>query len=118
LEATELRTRSASWPMMAYTSLAGTTLVAAATTCTSRGLPPTSCSTLGCLDLSRVPLPAAILAMAVRGPDDRPSLFALGIQSNIPRDVMLGQLVVTVVTGRPRCRQVPAFVLFCAQLPA
>ena len=31
------------------------------------GLPPTSCSTLGCFDLSRVPLPAAMIAMATRG---------------------------------------------------
>src|SRR5581483_9362919 len=32
----------------------------------SSGLPPTSCNTFGCLDLRRVPLPAAIIAIAVR----------------------------------------------------
>jgi hypothetical protein len=46
---------------------AGTTLVAAAITCASKGLPPTSCSTLGYFDLSRVPLPAAMIATAMRG---------------------------------------------------
>lgn len=30
------------------------------------GLPPTSCRTLGSFDLRRVPLPAAMMAMAVR----------------------------------------------------
>ena len=33
----------------------------------SSGLPPTSCSTLGSCDLSRVPLPAAMMATATRG---------------------------------------------------
>ena len=47
--------------------LRGNNLVAAAITCASNGLPPTSCSTLGCLDFSRVPLPAAMIAMAMRG---------------------------------------------------
>src|SRR5713101_5438163 len=47
-------------------SAAVTTSFAAAITCASRGFPPTSCKTLGCFDLSRVPLPAAMMAMAVR----------------------------------------------------
>src|SRR5215472_7406016 len=41
-----------------------TTWSAAAITCASNGLPPTSCSTLGCFDFSRVPLPAAMIAIA------------------------------------------------------
>src|SRR5437868_560165 len=61
------RTRSASWPIIAYTSLAGTTLAAVRITCSSSGLPPTSCNTLGSCDLSRVPLPAAMIATAIRG---------------------------------------------------
>src|ERR1700758_4762696 len=36
-------------------------------TCSSRGLPPTSCNTLGSCDLSLVPLPAAMMATAIRG---------------------------------------------------
>src|ERR1700687_2731814 len=47
-------------------SAAGITCFAAAITCASRGLPPTWCSTLGSFDLSRVPLPAAMIATAVR----------------------------------------------------
>src|ERR1700675_2310273 len=46
---------------------AGTTFCALAMTCARIGLPPTSCRTLGCFDLSRVPLPAAMTAMAIRG---------------------------------------------------
>src|SRR5580704_4246346 len=61
------RTRSASWPMMAKTSVAGTMRTAARITCSSRGFPPTSCNTLGSCDLSLVPLPAAIMATATRG---------------------------------------------------
>src|SRR5713226_450025 len=71
--------------MIAYTSFAGTTLAAAAITCASSGLPPTSCSTLGCLDFSRVPLPAAMMAMAMHGLCGGPFLVALGIRPNIPR---------------------------------
>ena len=37
---------------------------AAATTCASSGFPAISCSTLGRRDFSRVPLPAARIAMA------------------------------------------------------
>src|ERR1700676_3749123 len=33
----------------------------------NNGLPPTSCRTLGCFDLRRVPLPAAMIAIATRG---------------------------------------------------
>src|ERR1035438_539705 len=65
--ATAARTRSASWPMITKISGAGTTFFAVAITCARIGLPPISCRTLGCLDLSRVPLPAAIIAMAIRG---------------------------------------------------
>src|SRR5271156_6484313 len=36
-------------------------------TCARIGLPPISCRTLGCFDLSRVPLPAAMIATATRG---------------------------------------------------
>src|SRR5882672_8989791 len=88
--ATALRTRSASCPMMANTSRGGTTLVAAAITWARSGLPPTSCSTLGCLDFSLVPLPAASMAMAIFR---RPGwwLFVLGIRSNIPRELCAGQ---------------------------
>src|SRR6266481_5953017 len=53
--------------MMTKISFAGTTLVAVAITCARIGLPPTSCRTLGCRDFSRVPLPAAMIAMATRG---------------------------------------------------
>src|SRR5216684_8644130 len=86
--ATAARTRSASWPMMAYTSLGGTTLVAAAITWASKGLPPTSCSTLGCLDFSRVPLPAAMMAIAMRGVDAWFELLFWGFDTgtNIPRE--------------------------------
>src|SRR5450759_372342 len=48
-------------------SWAGTTFCAVAMTCARIGLPPISCRTLGCFDLSRVPLPAAMIAMAIRG---------------------------------------------------
>src|SRR5579863_1070692 len=74
-------------------SAAGTTTFAAAITCASSGLPPTWCRTLGSLDLSRVPLPAAMMTMAVRvagsaGPDAASfaacALF-LVIAFNIPR---------------------------------
>src|SRR5271157_4864113 len=65
--ATASRTRSASWPMITKMSSTGTTFFAVAITWARIGLPPISCSTLGCFDLSRVPLPAAIIAMAVRG---------------------------------------------------
>ena len=61
------RTRSASWPMMAYTSFAGTIRTAARITCSSSGFPPTSCNTLGSCDFSLVPLPAAMMATAMRG---------------------------------------------------
>src|SRR5882724_8368128 len=66
LEATAARTRSASWPMMTKMSLGGTTLAAVAITWDRIGFPPTSCKTLGCFDFSRVPLPAAMMAMATR----------------------------------------------------
>src|SRR5262252_4495837 len=36
-------------------------------TCSSSGLPPTSCRTFGSCDLSLVPLPAAMMATARRG---------------------------------------------------
>src|SRR5713226_644048 len=54
----------------------------------SSGLPPTSCSTLGCLDFSLVPLPAAMMAMAMRGADIWLELLFLGfdIGTNIPRE--------------------------------
>src|SRR5579872_5369017 len=53
--------------MMAKIFCAGTTCVAAATTCASSGLPPISCSTFGRRDFSRVPLPAARMAIANAG---------------------------------------------------
>src|ERR1041385_5444167 len=59
-----------------------TTFEAAAITCASRGLPPTSCRTFGSLDLRRVPLPAAMMAMAVRGTVDVDFVIRL----NIPRE--------------------------------
>src|SRR5208282_3782175 len=65
--ATASRTRSASWPMITKISRAGTTFSAVAITWARIGLPPISCRTLGCFDLSRVPLPAAIMAMAICG---------------------------------------------------
>src|SRR6185312_4782821 len=43
---------------------AGTTSAADRITCAKRGLPPTSCRTLGRFDLSRVPFPAAMMAIA------------------------------------------------------
>src|ERR1035437_10721060 len=43
---------------------AGTSVLAAAMTCSRRARPPTSCSTFGRLLLSRVPLPAAMIATA------------------------------------------------------
>src|SRR5438552_11879134 len=73
--------------MIAYISFAGTTRRAAAITCASRGLPPASWRTFGCLDFRRVPLPAAMMAIAVRGcaPAGDLGLFDLGIRLNIPR---------------------------------
>src|SRR5258707_1280853 len=53
--------------MITKMSCAGTTFCAVAITCARIGLPPISCRTLGCLDLSRVPLPAAMIAMAICG---------------------------------------------------
>src|SRR5271165_3659152 len=58
------RTRSASKPMMAKTFCGGTTWLAADTTCASSGFPAISCSTLGRRDFSRVPWPAARIAIA------------------------------------------------------
>src|SRR5207245_2389099 len=60
---------------------------AAAITCASSGLPPTSCNTFGCFDFSRVPLPAAMIAIASRcGP---PLLrFISDIQINITDKVV------------------------------
>src|ERR1017187_4504002 len=58
------RTSSASCPMMAKMFSGGTILLAAATTCSSSVLPAIWCSTLGCRDFSRVPFPAAIIAIA------------------------------------------------------
>ena len=52
---------------MANTSLAPTTLAAARITCSSSGFPLTSCNTLGIRDFSLVPLPAAMIAIAIRG---------------------------------------------------
>src|SRR6266576_1451269 len=65
--------------MMANTSDAGTTFVAAAITCASSGLPPTWCKTFGYFDFRRVPLPAAMMATAMWGAED------LAIGFNIPR---------------------------------
>src|SRR6185369_11638785 len=79
-----------SCPMMANTSLAGTTLVAAAITWASSGLPPTSCNTFGCLDFSLVPLPAARMAIPMLGTRGC-WLFAFGIRSNIPRELSARQ---------------------------
>src|SRR5882672_7059777 len=53
--------------MITTMSCAGTTFCAVAITCARIGLPPISCRTLGCFDLSRVPLPAAIIAIAILG---------------------------------------------------
>src|SRR5664279_2251117 len=58
------RTSSASCPIMAKMFSGGTILLAAATTCPSSVLPAIWCSTLGCRDFSRVPFPAAIIAIA------------------------------------------------------
>src|SRR5215813_6810063 len=41
-----------------------TTSAAARITCATSGLPPTSCKTLGRFDFSRVPFPAAMMAIA------------------------------------------------------
>ena len=51
-------------------------MVAAAITWASSGLPPTSCSTLGCLDFSRVPLPAARMAIGYAGNAGCRALFS------------------------------------------
>src|SRR3569833_722809 len=75
---TASRTRSASYPMMAYTSLAPTTLAAAPITCSSSGLPPTSCNSLGIRDFSLVPLPAAMIAIAILG-----ALERFGVETNL-----------------------------------
>src|SRR5437660_8591058 len=73
--------------MFAYISFPGTTRRAAAITCASRGFPPASWRTFGCLDFRRVPLPAAMMAIAVRGcaAAGELGLFDLGIRLNIPR---------------------------------
>src|ERR1700686_4365268 len=52
--------------MITKMSLAGTSFFAVAITWDRIGLPPISCRTLGCFDLSRVPLPAAMMAIAIR----------------------------------------------------
>src|SRR5580692_3203332 len=90
--------------MMAKTSCGGTTRVAAAITWANRGLPPTSCSTFGSCDLRRVPLPAAMIAMATRGvdkvgPEELGSLLDLFICPNIPWRVTL-QKATGVVTDQ------------------
>src|SRR5580698_9549510 len=54
---------------------AGTSVFAAAITCSSSARPPTSCSTLGRLLLSRVPLPAAMMATA-KPVDSMPAIFS------------------------------------------
>ena len=41
--------------------------MAAAITCANSGFPPTSCKTFGSCDFNRVPLPAAMMAIAMRG---------------------------------------------------
>src|SRR6266478_7537313 len=67
--------------MITKMSCAGTTFCAVAMTCARIGLPPTSCRTLGCFDLSRVPLPAAMIAMATRCGfcrEDFDSVFVFG----------------------------------------
>src|SRR5260370_14242614 len=46
-------------------SSAGTICLAVAMACARIGWPPTSCRTWGCFDLSRVPLPAAIMTTAM-----------------------------------------------------
>src|SRR5580658_6859681 len=72
-------------------SFAGTTFCALAITWARIGLPPTSCKTLGCFDLSRVPFPAAMIAMAIRrgcafdGEDADLVFAALAMLSNISR---------------------------------
>src|ERR1700684_1284024 len=53
--------------MITKMSFADAIFFAVAITCARMGLPPISCRTLGCVDLSRVPLPAAMIAMAIRG---------------------------------------------------
>src|SRR5664279_1481388 len=50
--------------MMAKMFSGGTILLAAATTCPNKVFPAIWCSTLGCRDFSRVPFPAARIAMA------------------------------------------------------
>src|ERR1700686_2323141 len=61
--------------MIAYTFCAGTIRTAARLPCPSSGFPPTSCNTLGIRDLSLVPLPAAIIATATRGPEVAPDPY-------------------------------------------
>src|SRR5580704_16898967 len=97
------RTRSASCPTIAKTSFTGTIFPAARITCSRSGLPTTSCNTLGNCDLSLVPLPAAMIAIAIRGgfnnaaaeplagfnlPEDLP--FAFFIRPTIPLRCRLG----------------------------
>src|ERR1700676_2887336 len=80
---------------MAYTSCGETTFVAAAITWARSVFPPTSCRTFGCWDLRRVPLPAAIMAIATRG--TLLLVFAFGIRSNNTR--------VNAGAGAGQCRR-------------
>src|SRR5579859_1432592 len=51
-------------------------------TCSRSALPPTSCNTLGNWDLSLVPLPAAIMAMAILGAEED---FDSGVRGGLTR---------------------------------
>src|SRR5579871_5066168 len=82
---------------MAYMSCGGTTFFAAAMTCAKSVFTPTSCRTFGCLDLRRVPLPAAIIAMATRG--TMLLVFAFGIEFNNTR--VTAKARISVGTGVP-----------------
>src|ERR1700722_7230877 len=86
---------------MAYTSCGETTFVAAAITWARSVFPPTSCRTFGCLDLRRVPLPAAIIAMATRGA--LLLVFAFDIRSNDTRLYAgMGSRPIQARTRQPR----------------
>src|ERR1039458_10379887 len=68
---------------------AGTSVFAAAMTCSRRARPPTWCSTLGRLLFSRVPLPAAMIATA-KPVASMPSIFS---RPNVLAPIPLGRIM-------------------------
>src|SRR5437870_10235441 len=68
-------------------SWGGTTCGGGARTCARSGLRRTSCNTFGCFDFSRVPLPAAMMAIATRC-GLSPLRFVCDIQINITDKVV------------------------------